>query len=136
MAISTFSSGERAIPGDCSPSLRVVSRIVILRFRTGCSLGLGRPRTYLSCASVGVKSNVVLAGVPGLPPVRVVEERGSTLEARRRYFADHPPRGWRRLVPLSLQVPPQEYDDYVAVLLIERAAGGMRQGGPGPGRPG
>ncbi len=61
-AISTFSSGDRAMPGDCSPSLRVVSRIVILRFCTVCSFGLGRPapgliptgpQAYLSCASVG-----------------------------------------------------------------------------------
>ena len=42
-AISTFSSGARAMPGDCSPSLRVVSRIVILRCCTGCSFGLGPP---------------------------------------------------------------------------------------------
>ena len=30
-AISPFSSGESAMPGDCSPSLSVVSKIVILR---------------------------------------------------------------------------------------------------------
>lgn len=62
-----------------------------------------------------------LAGMAGLPPIEGVEEAGSTLEARRRYFRDHPPRGWRRLFPLSLQVPPEAYDDYVAELLIERA---------------
>lgn len=65
----------------------------------------------------------VLAGVAGLPSIEGVEEAGSTLEARRRYFRDHPPRGWRRLLPLSLQVPPEAYDDYVAELLIERAFG-------------
>ncbi|MDR7449254.1 MAG: hypothetical protein QN195_02075 [Armatimonadota bacterium] len=66
----------------------------------------------------------LLAAVPGLPPVRIVAERGSTLEARRRYFAEHPPRGWRRLIPRSLQVPPEEYDDYAAVVLIERVTAG------------
>lgn len=66
----------------------------------------------------------LLAAVPGLPPVRTVPERSSTLEARRRYFAEHPPRGWRRLLPLSLQVPPEEYDDYAAVVLIERVTAG------------
>jgi hypothetical protein len=30
-AISTLSSGDSAMPGDCSPSLSVVSKIVILR---------------------------------------------------------------------------------------------------------
>ena len=39
--------------------------------------------------------------------------------ARRRYFDDHPPRGWRRLVPRSLLLPPEAYDDYAAVLLAE-----------------
>lgn len=69
-----------------------------------------------------------LASQAGLPPLEIVEETGSTLEARRRYFRDHPPRGWRRLLPLSLQVPPEAYDDYVAELLLERA---LRAGGPG-----
>ena len=51
--------------------------------------------------------------------VEGVAERNTTLLARRRYFRDHPPRGWRRLVPLSLQVPPEPYDDYAAVVLAE-----------------
>ena len=55
-------------------------------------------------------------------PVRMVSvrERDTTLLARRRYFLDHPPRGWRRLLPLSLQVPPEPYDDYAAIVLAER----------------
>lgn len=64
-----------------------------------------------------------LGALPGLPPIETIEERGTTLQARRRYFRDHPPSGWRRLLPLSLQVPPADYDDYVAELLLERAAG-------------
>jgi hypothetical protein len=51
--------------------------------------------------------------------VEEVAERDSTLLARKRYFRDHPPRGWRKLVPLSLQVPPEPYDDYAAVILAE-----------------
>jgi len=61
--------------------------------------------------------------VTGLPSVETVEETGTTLEARRRYFRDHPPRGWRRLLPITLQLPPEEYDDYVAELLLERVLG-------------
>jgi RNase H-fold protein (predicted Holliday junction resolvase) len=53
-------------------------------------------------------------------PVRLVSEAGTTLEARRRYFQDHPPRGLARLLPEGLRVPPRPYDDYVAVLLAER----------------
>jgi len=64
---------------------------------------------------------VILQGLE--VPVRLVAERGSTLGARRRYFRDHPPRGWRRLLPLSLQVPPEPYDDYAAQLLGEAYLG-------------
>lgn len=53
-------------------------------------------------------------------PIIPVSEKDTTLQARRRYFADHPPRGWRRLLPLSMQVPPEPYDDYAAVVILER----------------
>lgn len=53
-------------------------------------------------------------------PVVIVEEKFSTLAARKRYFEENPPRGLRRLIPLSLQVPPHPYDDYVAVMLAEK----------------
>ena len=32
---------------------------------------------------------------------QIIDERGSTLEARDEYWRHHPPRGWRRLLPLS-----------------------------------
>jgi hypothetical protein len=49
-----------------------------------------------------------------------VNERDSTLEARDLYWKEVPPRGWRRLVPLSLQVPPEPIDDFAAVVLARR----------------
>jgi RNase H-fold protein (predicted Holliday junction resolvase) len=68
-------------------------------------------------------SEVLMVSISGVlrVPVRSVDEHGTTLRARARYFRDHPPRGWRRLVPASLQTPPEPYDDYVAVLLAEAA---------------
>ncbi len=56
-------------------------------------------------------------------PVRVVPESGTTLEARHRYFREKPARGLVRLLPPGLRVPPEPYDDYVAVLLAERFLG-------------
>lgn len=53
-------------------------------------------------------------------PVHLLDEAGTTLAARDRYFQDHPPRGFWRLVPRSLRTPREPYDDYVAVLLAER----------------
>jgi RNase H-fold protein (predicted Holliday junction resolvase) len=74
----------------------------------------------------GTGSKAILAALAGLvvsqrrPAVTVEDERTTTLAARRRYFAAHPPRGWRRLIPLSLQVPPEAYDDYAAAVIAER----------------
>ncbi len=71
------------------------------------------------------------AALPAATIVKV-DEAGTTEAARRRYFAEHPPRGWRRLIPLGMQVPPEPYDDYVAVMLAERFLGIL---GPGRGAP-
>ncbi|MGE4199970.1 MAG: Holliday junction resolvase RuvX [Vulcanimicrobiota bacterium] len=49
----------------------------------------------------------------------IVDERHTTERARYRYFQDHPPRGFWRLVPLGLQIPPGPYDDYAAVVMAE-----------------
>ena len=53
-------------------------------------------------------------------PVRRVTERHTTRLARQRYFTENPPRGWRRLLPASLQSPPVPVDDYAAWILAER----------------
>jgi RNase H-fold protein (predicted Holliday junction resolvase) len=56
-------------------------------------------------------------------PVHLVDERDTTYRARRLYFADHPPRGWRRMIPLGLQFPPRPIDDYAALLIARRYLG-------------
>ncbi|WP_216920477.1 resolvase [Synechococcus sp. CCAP 1479/9] len=58
-----------------------------------------------------------------LLPVELVDEQGTTLAARRRYWELFPARGWRRLLPLGLRQPPRDYDDVVAQLLLERRLG-------------
>jgi hypothetical protein len=52
--------------------------------------------------------------------VALVDERETSLLARARYFADHPPRGWRRFVPRGMLVPDRPIDDYAALLIAER----------------
>ncbi|MCK8824287.1 Holliday junction resolvase RuvX [Fuchsiella alkaliacetigena] len=49
-----------------------------------------------------------------------VDESYSTLEARELYWQHNPRRGWRKLLPISLQTPPREIDDYAAIILIKR----------------
>ncbi len=60
------------------------------------------------------------AGAPALPAPVLVDERHTTLQARRRYWQMCPSRGWRRLIPLGLRVPPRSVDDIAAMLLVER----------------
>ena len=63
----------------------------------------------------GTGMNMFKAHLRGVfPDVTVVDERNSTLEARLTYWELHPPRGWRRLLPMSLQTPPRPVDDLAA----------------------
>lgn len=57
-----------------------------------------------------------------LPWVRqfVVDEAYSTEEARQLYWEINPPKGWRRFLPLSMQVPPEPLDAYAAVIQVHR----------------
>ena len=53
----------------------------------------------------------------------LVDERGSTLAARERYWQLYPAQGWQRLLPQGLRLPPRDIDDVVAQLLLERELG-------------
>ena len=52
--------------------------------------------------------------------VTLVDEYRTTDAAKAAYWEAHPPRGWRRLVPRGMLVPPVPVDDFVAVILAER----------------
>lgn len=49
-----------------------------------------------------------------------VDEWGTTLAARQRYWQLWPPRGWTRLLPSGLRLPPRDLDDLAAQILLER----------------
>ena len=53
-------------------------------------------------------------------PLALVGEAHSTEEARSLYWRVNPPKGWRRLVPLGLLVPPEPLDAYAAVVQVRR----------------
>ena len=57
-------------------------------------------------------------------PIALIDERETTLLARARFFADHPPRGWRRLLPRGMLLPDRPIDDYAALLIAERYLAG------------
>jgi len=50
-------------------------------------------------------------------PVLSAPERNTSLRAREVYFREYPPRGWRRLIPRGLLLPPRPIDDYAAFLI-------------------
>lgn len=54
------------------------------------------------------------------PPIVVVDEYGTSLEARSRYYEAKPPRGWKRFIPRGLLVPAEPIDDWAAILIAER----------------
>lgn len=58
--------------------------------------------------------------LPESLPIKLVDERYSTLQARDRYWEMYPPRGLSRLVPKGMRPLPRPVDDIVAILLIER----------------
>ena len=52
--------------------------------------------------------------------ILVIDERDTSLQARERYWEHHPRRGLRRLLPATMQTPPDPFDDFVALILAER----------------
>lgn len=71
----------------------------------------------------GTKSQATVASIRDRFPsmgILVVDEKDTTLQARERYWEHHRRRGWRRIVPSTMQVPPEPVDDFVALILAER----------------
>jgi len=68
-----------------------------------------------------------------LASVEVVEEQGTTLRARERYWQLWPARGWRKLLPRGMRVPPGDLDAVAALVMVEDHLGsGCRWPQPRP----
>lgn len=59
--------------------------------------------------------------------VELIDEKHSTEEARHLYWKYNPPKGMKRLIPVSMQVPPEPVDGYVAIILAHRYLRGGRR---------
>ena len=53
-------------------------------------------------------------------PLHLVDESYTTEEARVLYWQLHPPKGWRRLIPQGLRVPPESLDGLAAAIQARR----------------
>jgi RNase H-fold protein (predicted Holliday junction resolvase) len=75
----------------------------------------------------GTRSKEVVKSLREWQPsigILVVDESDTTIQARERYWHHNPRRGWRRLLPSTMQVPPEPVDDFVALILAERVLAG------------
>ena len=71
----------------------------------------------------GTNSGAVIATLKEKFPevgVTVVSEKDTTIEARKYYFEYNPPRGWLKILPRSLRIPPRPYDDFAAYAIARR----------------
>ena len=85
----------------------------------------------------GTASDSLKSQLPADLPVMLVDERGSTLRARKRYWQLWPPRGWRRFIPQGLLLPPTELDAVAALVILESELGQpLAWPGPAPVRTG
>ena len=69
--------------------------------------------------------------LPANLKVRVVDETGTTLRARERYWQLWPARGWKRLLPSGLRIPSGDLDAIAALVILENHLGRPLQW-PGP----
>lgn len=67
----------------------------------------------------GTSSMIWQQQLPASLPIRVVDETGTTLRARERYWQLWPARGWKRLLPKGLRIPSGDLDAIAALVILE-----------------
>ncbi len=109
---------------DCT-SGQVLDALVVAADETESQLKRWHQQTPLATLVLGngTSSDQWKTLLQALAPVRVVDESGTTLRARSRYWELWPCRGWRRLLPQGLRVPACELDAIAALVLLEDHVG-------------
>lgn len=119
----TRKTGVAVVQGRCASDIRVLERLVIrpelLLEEVRRLLELWPTSTVVAGDRTGSRAAVEALAGSGIA-VSTADEHMTSLQARARYFADHPPRGLWRLIPISMRTPPEPVDDYAAVILAER----------------
>ncbi len=107
-----MASSGAVIEAGIEPIGRLLERLQDLAARRPIgAIALGR----------GTNAGAIRAALEQLGlPIHLVDEYETSRHARSLYFAEHPPRGWRRLIPLGLQLPDRPIDDYAAILIARR----------------
>ncbi len=74
----------------------------------------------LGCGTGMKDVEKIISSLDSTLKIEIVDENYTSIDARKRFFKENPPRGLKRLIPTTLQTPNVAYDDYVAVILAER----------------
>ena len=65
----------------------------------------------------GTSSSQWIRAFNGFANVQAVDENGTTLRARERYWDLWPAKGWQRLLPKGLRLPPNDLDAIAALVM-------------------
>ena len=95
-----------------------VHRVMDQLIAWSCSGGVG-----LILLGNGTSSEAWDGQLERIAPVRKVNERGTTLRARGRYWQLWPPKGLQRLIPQGMRVPPGDLDAVAALVMAEEHLG-------------
>ena len=123
---------------DCSRG-EILTAHVVAADQTLMQLEAWQQQTPLQALVMGdgTSSRQWMRQLQHLAPVQLVNEAGTTLRARDRYWQIWPARGWRRLLPQGLRVPPCELDAIAALVLLEDHLGrSLHWSTPPPSGPG
>ena len=121
----TSKVGMAVVRRDEDDKLSLDWRAICPRDQLGSSIAEALSKFTIDLVIVGngTKYKEIVAEIRELTPsmgVLVVDEKDTTMQARERYWEHNPRRGWRRLMPATLQVPTAPVDDFVALILAER----------------
>ena len=98
---------------------RVIETKNLMDEVTAAKAEYGFSRLIMGNGTTSKDAHKRLAEVPALELI-VRDEYRTTELAKGEYWKAHPPKGWRRLLPVTMQVPPVPVDDFVAVILARR----------------
>ncbi len=109
--LAVISSDKAVISKKAVKTLVLPEEITDLCYKNDISLiiiGNGGPGRIIEkkIASLNIKATILF-----------VNEKGSTLEARKLYWKDNKPKGLLRFIPSSLLLPHEPYDDYAALVI-------------------
>ena len=98
---------------------RVIATVNLITEITTAKAAYGFSRLIMGNGTTSNEARSRLAEVSELE-ILIRDEYRTTEMAKGEYWKAHPPKGWRRLLPVTMQVPPVPVDDFVAVILGRR----------------